>query len=123
MLEIINGKEIAEEIRSEIEIEILNLKNRNITPGLAVILVGEDPASKTYVRMKQKMCDDLGISTKDSRPDSDITQEELHALIEEFNSDDEIHGILVQLPLPDHIDENLALSKDHSNSFFPPMDQ
>lgn len=111
MVEIINGKEIAEEIRAEIETEILNLKNRNITPGLAVILVGEDPASRTYVRMKQKMCGDLGIRTKDSRPNSDISQEELHALIEEYNSDEEIHGILVQLPLPDHIDENLALSK------------
>lgn len=111
MVEIINGKEIAKEIRVEIESEILKLKNRNVTPGLAVILVGEDPASRTYVRMKQKMCGDLGIITKDSRPDSDISQEELHDLIEKYNSDDEIHGILVQLPLPDHIDENLALSK------------
>lgn len=111
MVEIINGKEIAKEIRVEIESEILKLKNRNVTPGLAVILVGDDPASRTYVRMKQKMCGDLGIITKDSRPDSDISQEELHALIEKYNSDDEIHGILVQLPLPDHIDENLALSK------------
>ncbi len=111
MVEIINGKEIAKEIRVEIENEILNLNNRNITPGLAVILVGEDSASRTYVRMKQKMCSDLGITTKDSRPNSDISQEELHALIEEYNSDDEIHGILVQLPLPGHIDENLALSK------------
>ena len=111
MVEIINGKEIAKEIRVEIENEILKLKNRNITPGLAVILVGEDPASRTYVRMKQKMCVDLGITTKDSRPNSDISQEELHTLIEKYNSDDEIHGILVQLPLPDHIDENLALSK------------
>jgi len=111
VVEIINGKEIASEIRIEIENEILKLKNNNITPGLAVILVGEDPASRTYVRMKQKMCIDLGIITKDSRPNSNISQEELHALIEEYNSDDKIHGILVQLPLPDHIDENLALSK------------
>ena len=61
--------------------------------------------------MKQKMCDELGIITKDSRPNSDISQEELHTLIEKYNSDNEIHGILVQLPLPDHIDEKLALSK------------
>lgn len=111
MVTIINGKEIAKEIRGEIETEISNLKSRNITPGLAVILVGEDPASDTYVRMKQKMCSDLGISTKDSRPNSDLSQDELHALIEKYNLDEEIHGILVQLPLPDHIDENLALSK------------
>ena len=111
MIKIINGREIAKDIRSEIEIEILNLKNRNIIPGLAVILVGEDPASNTYVRMKQKMCAELGIRTKDARPNSNISQEELHALIEEYNSDNEIHGILVQLPLPDQIDENLALSK------------
>ena len=111
MVEIINGNEIAKEIRGEIEKEILNLKIKNIIPGLAVILVGDDPASRTYVHMKQKMCDELGITTKDSRPNSDISQEELHALIEEYNSDDAIHGILVQLPLPDHIDENLALSK------------
>ena len=110
-MKIINGKEIAKEIRSEIENELVNLKNRNITPGLAVILVGDDPASNTYVRMKQKMCEELGIKTKDSRPGSDISQEELHLLIEQFNSDDEIHGILVQLPLPDQIDEKLALSK------------
>ena len=111
LVKIINGNEIANEIRSEIENELVQLKNRNITPGLAVILVGDDPASNTYVRMKQKMCDELGIKTKDSRPNSDISQEELHLLIEKFNSDDEIHAILVQLPLPDHIDEKLALSK------------
>lgn len=111
MIKIINGREIAKDIRSEIEIEILNLKNRNIIPGLAVILVGDDPASNTYVRMKQKMCAELGIRTKDARPNSNISQEELHALIEEYNSDNEIHGILVQLPLPEQIDENLALSK------------
>ncbi|MCH7955625.1 MAG: bifunctional 5,10-methylene-tetrahydrofolate dehydrogenase/5,10-methylene-tetrahydrofolate cyclohydrolase [Candidatus Marinimicrobia bacterium] len=111
MIKIINGREIAKDIRSEIEIEILNLKNRNIIPGLAVILVGDDPASNTYVRMKQKMCAELGIRTKDARPNLNISQEELHALIEEYNSDNEIHGILVQLPLPDQIDENLALSK------------
>lgn len=111
MVKIIDGKEIAKEIRGEIEREIKSLKEKNITPGLAVILVGDDPASQTYVRMKQKMCEDLGIISKDSRPNSDLTQAELHALIADFNSDDEIHGILVQLPLPSHIDEKLALSK------------
>ena len=110
MTEIISGNDIANQIRSEIESEIGRLKERNITPGLGVILVGNDPASDTYVRMKQKMCADLGIATKDFRPEEDIKQEDLHALINEFNSDREIHGILVQLPLPDHINEKESLS-------------
>ena len=110
MAEIIRGKEIADQIRSEIVEEIARLKETNIIPGLGVILVGNDPASDTYVRMKQKMCEDLGIISKDFRPEDDITQDELHALINEFNNDSDIHGILVQLPLPSHIDEKEALS-------------
>ncbi len=110
MAEIIRGKEIADQIRSEIVKEIARLKESNIIPGLGVILVGSDPASDTYVRMKQKMCEDLGIITKDFRPEDSITQDELHALINEFNNDSDIHGILVQLPLPSHIDEKEALS-------------
>lgn len=110
MAEIISGKEIADQIRSEIVEEIARLKETNIIPGLGVILVGNDPASDTYVRMKQKMCEDLGIISKDFRPEDDITQDELHALINEFNNDSDIHGILVQLPLPSHIDEKEALS-------------
>jgi len=108
--EIISGKEIADQIRSEIVEEIARLKESNIIPGLGVILVGNDLASDTYVRMKQKMCEDLGIISKDYRPEDSITQDELHALINEFNSDTDIHGILVQLPLPSHIDEKEALS-------------
>ena len=111
LVEIIDGKEIAKSIRSEIEEEIQHLKDKNITPGLAVILVGDDPASHTYVRMKQKMCEELGIMSKDSRPNSAVTQEELLKLIDEYNSDGQIHGILVQLPLPSHIDEKLALTQ------------
>jgi len=110
MAEIISGKEIADQIRSEIVNEIARLKETNIIPGLGVILVGDDPASNTYVRMKQKMCEDLGIVSKDFRPEDDITQGELQALINKFNNDSEIHGILVQLPLPDHINEKDALS-------------
>lgn len=110
MAEIISGKEIADQIRSEIVSEIARLKEKNIIPGLGVILVGNDPASDTYVRMKQKMCSDLGIITKDFRPEDNITQDDLHAFINEFNTDEEIHGILVQLPLPKHINEKEALS-------------
>ena len=107
---IIDGKAIAAQLRSEIEEEINTLQNRSITPGLGVILVGENPASMSYVKMKQKMCKTLGITTKEFRPDAGITQEELMSLTNEFNSDPEIHGILIQLPLPDHIDEETALS-------------
>lgn len=110
MAEIISGKEIADQIRSEVVSEIARLKEKNIIPGLGVILVGNDPASDTYVRMKQKMCSDLGILTKDFRPEDNITQDDLHAFINEFNTDEEIHGILVQLPLPKHINEKEALS-------------
>ena len=107
---LIDGNAIAAQLRSEIEGEIKTLQSRSITPGLGVILVGENPASMTYVRMKQKMCKTLGIKTKEFRPDEGITQEELMSLTNEFNSDPEIHGILIQLPLPDHIDEKTALS-------------
>ncbi|MCH7618856.1 MAG: bifunctional 5,10-methylenetetrahydrofolate dehydrogenase/5,10-methenyltetrahydrofolate cyclohydrolase [Candidatus Marinimicrobia bacterium] len=107
---IIDGKAIAVQVRSEIEKEIKALQGRSITPGLGVILVGENPASMTYVKMKQKMCEELGIITKEFRPNTGITQEELMSLTNEFNSDPEIHGILIQLPLPDHIDEESALS-------------
>ena len=107
---IIDGKAIAAQVRSEIEKEIKTLHGRSVTPGLGVILVGENPASMTYVKMKQKMCEELGIITKEFRPDAGITQEELMSLTNEFNSDPEIHGILIQLPLPDHIDEESALS-------------
>ena len=110
MAEIISGREIANQIRSEIENEIARLKEKNIIPGLGVILVGNDPASDTYVKMKQKMCSDLGIVSKDFRPEENITQDELHGLINDFNNDDDIHGILVQLPLPKHINEKDALS-------------
>ncbi len=107
---IIDGKAIAAQVRSEIEEEIKVLRGRSVTPGLGVILVGENPASMTYVKMKQKMCEELGIITKEFRPDAGITQEELMSLTNKFNSDPEIHGILIQLPLPDHIDEESALS-------------
>ena len=107
---IIDGKAIAAQLRIEIEEEIKALQSRSITPGLGVILVGENPASMTYVKMKQKMCKALGITTKEFRPSETVTQEELISLTNEFNSDTEIHGILIQLPLPDHIDERTVLS-------------
>ncbi len=103
---IIDGKAIAAQIRSEVKRDAERLKSeRNIVPGLAFVLVGEDPGSQAYVRSKGKACEEMGFySITERRPDS-ISQEELLALINRFNKDSRVHGILVQLPLPEHIDE------------------
>lgn len=103
--EIINGKKIAEQIKIELKDEIEYLKKQGITPGLATILVGNDPASSTYVRMKEKMCTELGILTKSFRLPLETKEDELVAILNDLKIDDEIHGILVQLPLPKHINE------------------
>jgi methylenetetrahydrofolate dehydrogenase (NADP+) / methenyltetrahydrofolate cyclohydrolase len=107
--EIISGKEIAAQIREELKEEIGGLNERGITPGLGVILVGEDPASKSYVRAKEKACEEIGIYSDDNRLPADTSQADLIALIEKMNKDDRIDGILVQLPLPKHIDEQEVL--------------
>ncbi|WP_026694683.1 bifunctional methylenetetrahydrofolate dehydrogenase/methenyltetrahydrofolate cyclohydrolase FolD [Peribacillus kribbensis] len=102
---IINGKEIAVEIRKQIQSEVRELKEQNIVPGLAVVLVGENQASRTYVGMKEKACAELGIySLKIELPET-VSHNELVSKIKELNSDPAIHGILVQLPLPKHINE------------------
>jgi methylenetetrahydrofolate dehydrogenase (NADP+)/methenyltetrahydrofolate cyclohydrolase len=103
--EIINGKTIAEQIKQELIEEIATLKSRGRTPGLATVLVGDDPASATYVRMKEKMCDELGILTKSFKLPAATTESELLSITNKLKNDDEIHGILVQLPLPKHIVE------------------
>jgi len=107
---IINGTETAGQIRREIKEEVKNLKEKyGITPGLVTILVGEDPASLSYVTGKQKTAKELGFySVQDNQPNS-ISQEQLLALIAKYNEDPQIHGILVQLPLPAHIEENKVL--------------
>ncbi len=104
--QIIDGKKIAEEIKAEVKRETQKLLGtRHVTPGLAFILVGENPASQVYVRMKGKACEEMGFySVTERKPDS-ISEQELLALIEKFNKDSKIHGILVQLPLPKHISE------------------
>lgn len=102
---IINGKEIAQKKKAEIASEVEKLKALNITPGLAVILVGNNSASRTYVTNKEKTCKDLGMhSVLIELPDT-ISESELLKKIEELNQDEKIHGILVQLPLPKHIEE------------------
>ncbi len=108
---IISGKQIAEEMRAEMKVEIDELKAKhNIVPGLAVVLVGEDPASQVYVRNKKKSCEQIGINSIEHKLSADTPEEELLALVEKLNNDDEVHGILVQLPLPKQIDEHKVLN-------------
>jgi methylenetetrahydrofolate dehydrogenase (NADP+)/methenyltetrahydrofolate cyclohydrolase len=101
----IDGLEVAKSVKTKV-VEIVNdLKSKEITPCLATIVVGDNPASATYVRNKHKACEEVGILTKDHTLSNDITQEELNALIEKLNQDETVHGILVQLPLPNHLNE------------------
>ncbi|MDO9542587.1 MAG: tetrahydrofolate dehydrogenase/cyclohydrolase catalytic domain-containing protein, partial [Kiritimatiellia bacterium] len=107
---IIDGKQVAAEIRAELKKEIQALKTKGIAPGLGVILVGDNPASKSYVTAKEKACEETGIYSDDNRLPASVTQRALLDLIERMNSDPKIHGILVQLPLPDHLDDKEVLS-------------
>lgn len=106
---IIDGKAIAAEIRAALSAESSRLKQDGVTPGLAMVLVGEDPASRVYVSMKEKACEKSGILYDEHKLHAESTQEQLLALIEELNRDEAIDGILVQLPLPDHMDESRIL--------------
>ena len=103
--QIIDGKQVAADMRAGFREEVAKLKKKGIVPGLAVILVGEDPASISYVTSKERDCEDTGIYSDDNRLPTDTTQKELIALIEEKNNDPKINGILVQLPLPKHLNE------------------
>ncbi|MCK5145964.1 bifunctional methylenetetrahydrofolate dehydrogenase/methenyltetrahydrofolate cyclohydrolase FolD [bacterium] len=107
MAQIIDGKKIAKEIREEVAEAILKFKDNN--PALTVILVGDDPASHVYVRNKARACEKAGVISHTIQLDEDIEQCVLLEKIEELNNDTSIHGILVQLPLPDHIDETTVL--------------
>jgi methylenetetrahydrofolate dehydrogenase (NADP+)/methenyltetrahydrofolate cyclohydrolase len=106
---IIDGKQIAAQMREELKQKVLTLKAKGITPGLAVILVGDDPASKSYVAAKEKACVEIGIYSRDNHLPASTSQTELLALIEKLNKDTKIHGILVQLPLPKQINEDTVL--------------
>jgi methylenetetrahydrofolate dehydrogenase (NADP+)/methenyltetrahydrofolate cyclohydrolase len=104
---IIDGKRIADEIREEVRTEVAALKtSKGLVPGLAVILVGDDPASDVYVRMKGKACDELGIHSVTDRLPATTSEAELLRRVTELNADPTIHGILVQMPLPKHINES-----------------
>lgn len=117
MAEIISGKQVSAEIRQNIRTRTTELAAQGIVPGLAVILVGEDPASKVYVRNKEKACAEVGFYSEKYTLPAETTQEELLALVRRLNGDARIHGILVQLPLPGHLDaqqviETIAPEKD-----------
>lgn len=108
---LIDGKKISDQIREEIADQIKHLKQtQGVTPGLAVVLVGENPASQVYVRMKGKACEKLGLHSEQHTLPAETSEEELLALVNRLNADPRIHGILVQLPLPGHIDENKVIT-------------
>lgn len=106
---IIDGKQVAAEMRAELKQRVAQLKAKGVTPGLAVILVGQDPASKSYVTAKEKACEEIGVHSEDNRLPAETTQAELLARIAKCNANPKIHGILVQLPLPKHINEEAVL--------------
>ena len=108
---ILDGKAMSDALRQEIAARVVKLKEKGITPGLAVILVGNDPASEIYVRNKGKGCEEVGIYSRTIRLPGETSQETLEEEIEKLNADDAIHGILVQLPLPKHLDSHAALAR------------
>ena len=107
----IDGKIIAQEVKERVKQAAMELKNQGINPCLATVLIGDNPASATYVRNKHKACEEVGIATKDHKLDANITQAELNQVIDSLNSDDSVHGILVQLPLPNQLNEFATISR------------
>lgn len=121
---LIDGKEIAGQIRAELDNRIQALGEKGVRPGLAVILVGENPASHSYVGMKEKKCIELGLYSETIRLEATVTREALLDQVARLNADPRIHGILVQLPLPKHIDEDeiiMAISPDKDVDGFHPV--
>jgi methylenetetrahydrofolate dehydrogenase (NADP+)/methenyltetrahydrofolate cyclohydrolase len=107
---IIDGKKISQEVKSEVKVATEKLKReKGITPGLAFILVGDNPASQSYVKSKEKACEELGFYSVTEHLPVVISESELLAIVERFNRDEKIHGILVQMPLPDHINEQKVI--------------
>ncbi len=122
---IISGTETAKEIREELKSEVAELTEKhNVVPGLVTILVGEDPASQSYVAAKNKTAHALGIHSEQVTLDADTSEEDLLALVDKYNNDEKIHGILVQLPLPGHINEAnvlYAINPDKDVDGFHPV--
>lgn len=110
MAKLLLGKEVSARIKGELKNEVIKLKEQGINPGLAVIIVGEDPASQVYVRNKERACEECGIYSEKYALPEETTQEELLKLIDELNNKESISGILVQLPVPKHIDEKAVIN-------------
>lgn len=108
---IIKGKEVAAEMRAALKEEVASLKEKGISPGLSVILIGDNPASQSYVKAKARACEEIGIVSEVIKRDAGITEEELLAEIDRLNENPNVHGILVQLPLPKHINEKEVLNR------------
>ena len=124
MAKIIDGKAISATIRSEIKVETQEfIEKTGVTPGLAVIIVGNDPASQVYVRNKRRACEEVGFYSEAYELPEETTQEELNSLVDKLNADNKIHGILCQLPLPKHLNETevlLRISPDKDVDAFHP---
>ena len=111
MAQIIDGKAVSRAVRARVAQKTLALKEQGVTPGLAVILVGEDPASQVYVRNKEKACDEVGFYSEKYTLPADTTQAQLNALVDELNAKKEINGILCQLPLPPHLSDKEVIAR------------
>lgn len=107
---LIDGKAVSLQVKQQVKQECDKLKTKGVTPGLAVIIVGDDPASQVYVRNKEKACEECGFYSVKYALDADTTQSELNALIDKLNKDEKINGILCQLPLPKHLDDKEVIN-------------
>ena len=124
MAKLIDGKQIAEKVRADLKSRVDKLKTAGVTPGLGVVLVGDNPASISYVTAKERTCDQLGMYSREVRLPQETTEQELLKVVQEMNNDTEIHGILVQLPLPRQIDENrviMAINPEKDVDGFHPV--
>ena len=110
MYRIIDGKAVSRQVKEQVRLETEELKKKGITPGLAVIIVGEDPASQVYVRNKEKACEEVGFYSEKFALPENTTQQELNNLVKELNGRKEINGILCQLPLPSHLDDKEVIN-------------
>ncbi|GKZ12672.1 bifunctional methylenetetrahydrofolate dehydrogenase/methenyltetrahydrofolate cyclohydrolase [Haladaptatus sp. T7] len=123
MTDIIDGRAVAEGIRTDLGESIQTLKDEGVTPGLATVLMSDDPASETYVSMKQRDCEEVGINGIHIEIDPEAPAEELYDTIDDLNEDPEVHGILVQMPVPDHVDSRQVLRaidpKKDADGFHP----